>query len=1811
MANNVKQKRSHAKGRFTRTCNLLEKALDDGPKEADEEDISMYFSDVEKAWSVVEERHEDYVITLNEGEDTDPEEEWLVQIQSRYHKVRKRYVEFKHTIRLKSELTALERARDVEYDMFVNQGKILAQSINSKHSADTISHAMHLVLNQFEETKRKHLDFTVKAPETDKGKNSGWLNTLVDQLAKFKSDVDTYLKNELCIKSETEKPNLEKPEKSGNEKSVNGPAMKLQKMPLPKFNGDARYFHRFKREFEELVRPHVSKKEDAFILRQCLGEKVLETMGSCDFTCDQIMKRLDEKYGDPSKMTDAIISEITGFKKIENDDNKRIIEFINLIDKANHDLKGVKMEHEINNTNVVSLIESKLPKNLAMNWYRMIHTVDSKVVKSNKFPSLLQFLCTERNAIEYGMVDFRLNSAKKCDVNLFESKGDISKCLIHKTGGHKTEECRNYKDLPVDQKHDLLMKNFACFACLTPEHKINDCKVKSKCAHEGCDKFHHESLHVVEPVNFTNFHGNKSRCLFPVMHIETGRKSQYVNVLWDTCASVSLITESKARDLKLSGVPSKLSIVMVGGVERCVESKRYKLPLKNLLGKIIHVDVYSISKISDRTNKIDLPEITRYFPDVDKKILRGSEGEVDVLIGYNYAALHPTPVSSAGQLNLLSNSFGQCVAGCFPNSNQNYGDVESVNFISSNVVSDFFSVESLGVECQPRCGSCQCGTCALGSKNCTLKEQKELELIEKNLSLSPEGYWEAEYPWIRDPKDLPDNRNYALKLLKSTEFRLKKNKDKADAYCDQINDMISRNVARKLSKEELDNYKGPKYYIAHHAVAKPSSKTTPLRIVFNSSALFRGHVLNDYWAKGPNVFLNTLFGILIRFRENYFGYVGDIRKMYNSIRIPLKDQHCHRFLWRDLNSDKSPDTYVITRANMGDRPAGSMACAAVRKTANNATTLFPAEAEIILNSSFMDDIIDSDDSLETVNKLTGNISNILGKVDFHIKGWTITSNCSTTGSKEFKGFGEDVERVLGVTWDSQNDLLKFGVSLNFSRKDSITSNAEFRVDENWPAFLTKRIVLSKLNGIYDPLGLLGAFVIKGKILMRELWTADDKLSWDCKIPDEMYLRWIEFFKEMLELSKIDFKRCTKPLNAEGNPILIVFSDASKMAYGTVCYIRWRVGGAYVSRILASKSRIAPVKVVTIVRLELLAALLGKRLRNTIEKECRFKFDQVIHIVDSEIVRSMIQRESYGFNTFTSTKIGEIQSGTSPSEWHWISGGDNIADILSRGEDVSKLGVDSEWQNGPKFLSLPISEWPISQECHTKELPETVERNLVAKIDIKKSLISIERFSNYHRLIRVTARILALKCKPYSLKVIKNQIKVDGIKNAVSYWIKIAQLEIKNELECAVKGVGTFRKLRPILNDDGVYVVGGRAERWFEGSYNKQLIPILPKNEFSRLIVEMKHRSRHGGIDTDIATVREEYWIVGLRRICCDVKKKCVTCRMLLTKPVSQKMGLLPVERLKPSPAWNSVGIDLFGPYHIRGEVNKRSTGKCYGVIFVCLPSTAVHVDIASNYSTDAFLSVYRRFTSIRGCPSVICSDYGSQLVGASKVLQDISKNWDWDKIMDPTISKGAEWKFSPGDAPWWNGCCESLVKSLKKSISLAVGENRLSFSELQTVCYEAANLANERPIGTKPGAYSEFTYLCPNDLILGRATSKVPQGPWDHNKSITKRFRFIQSVIDTFWKKWTMCYFPNLIIEHKWHHNERNMKVGDIVVIIDKNEPRGMWKLGKISAVEPGIDGNVRRVSVQYKNKASSSYVTVERPVQRLSVILPVEEQNN
>ena len=429
------------------------------------------------------------------------------------------------------------------------------------------------------------------------------------------------------------------------------------------------------------------------------------------------------------------------------------------------------------------------------------------------------------------------------------------------------------------------------------------------------------------------------------------------------------------------------SLTKVGNSTEQLDSKMYKVPITDLTGTEWTIEACGINEITSDIAKVDTAFIARLFGVEEWEIDRPT-GKVDLLIDADYSSMIPEVVRTIDNLQLMQNNFGMCVRGSHPVMTRNMGAQSfltvKINHMTvvtevsdiiprysenlSKQLNDFFSVENFGTSCIPRCSGCKCGKCSLSGEH-SLREEAELKQIEKGLGYdSVNGYWIASYPWIKDPNKLPNNVSLANGRLKSTERRLMKlGSDYSHRYNDQILDMVHRGVARKLNIDEMNNYNGPVHYLPHHEINKPDSSSTALRTVFNSSSSYFGHVLNDYFAKGP-VVLNNMIGILIRFRQRAVAIVADIKKMYNSVRISEVDQHPHRFLWRNLETDREPDHYVLTTVTFGDRPSGILAMMALRKTTEMDES-FPLTAEMINRNSYLDDILASVSTIERAKKV--------------------------------------------------------------------------------------------------------------------------------------------------------------------------------------------------------------------------------------------------------------------------------------------------------------------------------------------------------------------------------------------------------------------------------------------------------------------------------------------------------------------------------------------------------------------------------------------------------------------------------------------------------------------------------------------------------------------------------------------------------------------------------------------------------------------------------------------------------------------------
>lgn len=786
------------------------------------------------------------------------------------------------------------------------------------------------------------------------------------------------------------------------------------------------------------------------------------------------------------------------------------------------------------------------------------------------------------------------------------------------------------------------------------------------------------------------------------------------------------------------------------------------------------------------------------------------------------------------------------------------------------------------------------------------------------------------------------------------------------------------------------------------------------------------------------------------------------------------------------------------------------------------------------------------------------------------------------------------KKILGVVWNHENDTLSYKVCLG---QDMAEPETQSEISK--PEKFTKRKIMSKVARIFDPIGFASALVVRAKIGLQKLW--QQGLDWDTELPEEDQSAWNQLLKEMEHLNNVTFERCLTPQMAKGRPILCIFSDASEDAFGACAYLRWSLTNddEFQVRFVTAKSRVAPLKQLTIPRLELQAAVLAARLGRTIMEELTLELEKVIYLTDSTITLSWIKSQARSYKPFVSARIGEIQNLTDPVQWFHVPGEFNVADEVSRGISVNRL--KDRWKQGPNFLSLPEDKWPLS-----KSEPDQVsdlEKRKVQKVILVATaqVLDCSRISDWRKLVRVTAYVfrflknLKAKCSKHGeVKRTGNSLTSAELEESETYWIREAQKNVVDRFEN-----GDYKSLSPFIRD-GIIRVGGRLKADFM-SYETTHPVLLPqKHQVSLLITRHYHSMGHSGVACTAAKVRKKYWIIGVQRLAKSIKYKCVTCRKMDHKVETQRMANLPKERMAPyTPPFYYTSCDYFGPMTVK--VGRNKTTKHYGVVFTCLNTRAVHLDLAVDCSSMEFLQVLRRFFAMRGQPAYILSDNGSQFVGAQKELQLMLKGWNQQELQEFCAGRGTEWKFTTPAAPHQNGCAESLVKSCKIALKRAIGDQVLTPMELYTCLQDIGNLVNQRPIGRVPTDPDDGHYLCPNDMLLGRASREVPQGPFRETRNPKHRVEFVQKIVNSFWQRWTRDVLPLLVPRRKWDANRRNVCVNDIVMLVDSSAVRGKWTVGRVVEVYPGNDGKVRNVKVK---TMSAEY---RRPIGKIAVIYPVE----
>ena len=456
------------------------------------------------------------------------------------------------------------------------------------------------------------------------------------------------------------------------------------------------------------------------------------------------------------------------------------------------------------------------------------------------------------------------------------------------------------------------------------------------------------------------------------------------------------------------------------------------------------------------------------------------------------------------------------------------------------------------------------------------------------------------------------------------------------------------------------------------------------------------------------------------------------------------------------------------------------------------------------------------------------------------------------------------------------------------------------------------------------------------------------------------------------------------------------------------------------------------------------------------------------------------------------------------------------------------------------------------------------------------------------------------------------LTTDELRNSERYWALFTQeqafqkeMEILRE-ENSLPPSSRLFTLHPFIDSFGLLRVGGRGRNTdMEPSVVHPII--LPvKHPITSLIVSSQHhRLMHAGPILLTASLNHRYHIIGCRKIVRSIMRSCITCRRTTVKPNPQVLGQLPPERLTPDSVFSRVGVDYAGPFTVKyGPTRKPKLVKTYVCVFVSLTIKAVHLELVSDLTTDAFIATLRRFIARRGKPTLIWSDHGTNFVGAARELKDFIAFFQNQKtqgfLSEFCAAQGITWKFIPERTPHFGGLWEAAVRSMKTHLRRIMGEIKFTFEEFSTILAQIEACLNSRPLTPIPNEGDVVEALKPGHFLIGRPLEALPDPSASYQSiSLLHRWHLCQHVIRHFWKRWSSEYINILRRFTKWHQPSRNLQIGDVVILHEDNLIPTKWPMGRVVKTYPGKDGFVRIFDVKTSNGV------YKRPITKIALLLP------
>lgn len=1018
------------------------------------------------------------------------------------------------------------------------------------------------------------------------------------------------------------------------------------------------------------------------------------------------------------------------------------------------------------------------------------------------------------------------------------------------------------------------------------------------------------------------------------------------------------------------------------------------------------------------------------------------------------------------------------------------------------------------------------------------------------------------------------------------------------------------------------------YYIPHHGIVSSEK----FRVVFDGSCKTDLKIsLNEAQFIGPKLQFN-LHDIFMRFRRHQYTVTGDIKQMYRQVEIDEDQWNLQRIFFREKPNEPLKE-YCLKVVTYGLSSSPYLSVKAMQIGALECAHQYPEAVRAIMQDFYMDDCLTGAETEEEAIKIAKDIQTVLEKSCFPITKWYSNSKklveqmAGDDAAKIIFDNGENTS-ILGLKW--------------LPKSDEITLRVKPRPIEGK---LTKRIIVSVVSQLYDPNGLVAPVITLAKMVIQMLWK--QQLEWDDEVPEEIAAAWRGLWRTINELEKIRVPRWLGMTNG-ARVQLHGFADSSGKAYGAVIYLRIEhPNGDITTRLVASKSKVAPIKTVSIPRLELNAAKLLSTLFISVRKALELQDVQYFLWTDNIAAILWIRTDVQKLRVYVAKRVKEINDVSEQECWNHVTTEENPADLISRGIEPKLLVDNKLWFSGPSWLGKNQAQWPVpinvSKYATASELQAEYKVNAVA---IKKQLeIYVPNFGvvplmaytkSFAKLCRIMCyvRRLITWCKTRRLSLSKtiiksnkiSQVKVpsaDEKREAIKTLVRIHQIDayaneydvlwekgttaepLPNEKKRASAHIiecSSLRALNPFMDQSKIIRVGGRAGKSDVPYDTKHPIIIEKNSRFSELLIQEAHAATaHGGAQIMAQYIRKMYWIPRLRLQLKSFITQCVICKKASQECAEQLMADVPVERLGPNKPFRFTGVDYAGPITLLEKYGRNSKKrKAWIVIFVCLVTRAVHIDLVTDMTAAAFIMCYERFVAARGHCEKFFSDNGTPFIGANKQIRAAFKQWYCKENKDILCKKNTEWKFQKPFAPHQGGIYESAVKSAKHHLKRIVGKVEYTHEYWLTFLKKVEAILNSRPLYPINDDPADMQALTPGHFLIGEpfiAPMAIASPKATPNPIVFIR-REQQRLLTNFWKTWSAELVQSLMKRKKWQKEQIPPAIGQLVVIADESIGEGEWLLGRITKLVSSHDGIVRAAEV----KTQKGKMRL-RPIQKLCIL--------